>query len=106
MRNSIRVGDRVRIRSHGGSSAARKHAGAQGYVRLVYEEGLDDRTIFDVRIFGNNFDTVLEEGDLLAAKGGEEKPVNTTNVGLLSGLESQSTLSELLEELFGKNGAS
>ena len=99
MRNSIRVGDRVRIKANGGSPAARKHAGAQGQVRLVCEGS--DRTIFDVRIFGNNVDTVLEEGDLLAAKGGE-KPVN--NVGLLSGLESQSNLTQLLEELVGKNG--
>jgi hypothetical protein len=99
MWDSIRVGDRVQIKTNGGSPAARKHAGAEGRVRLVCE--CPDRTIFDVRIFGNNVDTVLEEGDLLAPKGGE-KPVN--NVGLLSGLECQSNLSQLLEELFGKNG--
>ena len=63
-------------------------------MRLVFEGW--NRTIFDVRIFGNNFDTVLEEGDLRAARGGE-KPVN---MGLLSGLESQSKLSQLLEELY------
>jgi len=98
MSGSVKVGGRVRIRADGDSPAARKHAGAEGRVRLVCEGS--DRTIFDVRIFGNNFDTVLEEGDLLAAKG-EEQP---TGMGLLSGLESQSNLNRLLEELFGKDG--
>jgi hypothetical protein len=98
MSGSVKVGEQVRIRADGGSPAARKHAGAEGRVRLVCEGS--DRTIFDVRIFGNNFDTVLEEGDLLAAKGEEQ----TTSMGLFSGLESQSNLNRLLEELFGKNG--
>ena len=50
MFDSLRVGDRVQIKANGGSPAARKHAGAEGQVRLVCEGS--DKTIFDVRIFG------------------------------------------------------
>ncbi len=92
----LEVGDRVQVRTNGGSPAARKYAGKEGYVTQICG-GLDQSILIDVRFFGNNFDTVLKEEDLLIAKE-EEKP---GIVGLLSGLESQSKLSQLLEEVFG-----
>jgi hypothetical protein len=92
----LEVGDRVQVRANGGSPAAQKYAGKEGYVTLVCG-GFDKSTLIDVRLFGNNFDTVLKEEDLLTAKGGEEPGI----VGLLSGLESQSKLSQLLEKVFG-----
>jgi hypothetical protein len=99
MSNPIRVGDRVRVRTDGGIAAARKYANEEGHVSLGYE-GLDGAPTCDVRLFGHNFDTVLEERDLLAPQGGE-KPVS--NVGLLSGLESQSELTQLLDEIYGES---
>jgi hypothetical protein len=54
--------------------------------------------VLDVRMDGNRFDTVLEEGDL----SGKEKGGELVFVGLLSGLEAQSELSRLLEELYGE----
>jgi hypothetical protein len=94
---SVEVGDQVQVRTNGGSPAARKYAGKEGYATLVYG-GFDKTTlIIDVRLFGNNFDTVLKGEDLLTAKEGEEPVI----VGLLSGLESQSKLSQLLEKVFG-----
>ncbi len=92
----LEVGDRVQVRTNGGSPAARKYAGKEGYVTLVCG-GFDKSTLIDVRLFDNNFDTVLKEEDLLTAKGGEEPRM----VELLSGLESQSKLSQLLEKVFG-----
>ena len=62
MRSQTEVGDRVRVRSDGGSAAARKYAGKKGQVTMR-GPGLD-RTVVDVQIDKNNFDTVFEEQDL------------------------------------------
>jgi hypothetical protein len=88
----VGVGDRVQVRENGGSPAARKYTGAQGRVRRILP-GLDG-LVFDVRIFGNTFDTVLAEGDLSLE---EREPVF---VGLFSGLQAQSELDRLLDELY------
>jgi hypothetical protein len=75
--------------------AARKYAGKEGYATLVYV-GFDETTlIINVRLLGNNFDTVLEGEDLLTAKEWERPVI----VGLLNGLESQSKQSQLLEKV-------
>jgi hypothetical protein len=58
----IEVGDLVRVRRDGGSAAAKKYAGRNGQVTMR-GPGLD-RTMVDVRIDDNNFDTVFEEEDL------------------------------------------
>ena len=63
MRSHAEVGDRVRVRSDGGSAAARKYAGRKGQVTMR-EPGLDRKTVVDVQIDENNFDTVFEEQDL------------------------------------------
>ena len=63
MRSHTQVGDRVRVRSDGGSAAARKYAGRKGQVTMK-GPGLDMRIIVDVQIDENNFDTVFEEQDL------------------------------------------
>jgi len=60
-----------------------------------------ENTLDHVRFFGNNFDTVLKEAAMLTAKEGLEPGI----VGLLSGLESQCKLSQLLEEVFAVNTA-
>ena len=86
----VEVGDRVQVRSIGGSPAARKYAGEKGRVTRI-SSGFD-KIVLDVRMGDNNFDTVLEERDLDA----------TELVGLLSGLEAQSGLSRLLDALFGE----
>lgn len=57
-----------------------------------------ERIVLDVRMDGNHFDTVLEEGDL----SGKDRGGELVFVGLLSGLEAQSELSRLLEELYGE----
>ena len=62
MRSHTEVGDRVRVRSDGGSAAARKYAGKKGQVTMR-GPGLD-RIVVDVQIEENNFDTVFEEQDL------------------------------------------
>ena len=62
MRGHTEVGDRVRVRSDGGSAAARKYAGRKGQVTMR-GPGLD-RVVVDVQIDENNFDTVFEEQDL------------------------------------------
>jgi hypothetical protein len=58
----VKVGDWVRVRTDGGSPAARKYAGRKRRVTMI-APGLDE-TILDIRMVGNSFDTVLEEGDL------------------------------------------
>lgn len=62
MRSRIEVGDLVRVRRDGRSAAARKYADRKGQVTMR-GPGLD-RIVVDVRIGGNNFDTVFEEQDL------------------------------------------
>ena len=62
MRSHAEVGDRVQVRSDGGSAAARKYAGRKGQVTMR-GPGLD-RIVVDVQLEENNFDTVFEEQDL------------------------------------------
>jgi hypothetical protein len=62
VRSYTEVGDRVQVRSNGGSAAARKYAGKKGQVTMR-GPGLD-RIVVDVQIDENNFDTVFEEQDL------------------------------------------
>ena len=62
MRSHPDVGDSVRVRSDGGSAAARKYAGRKGQVTMR-GPGLD-RVVVDVQLEENNFDTVFEEQDL------------------------------------------
>jgi hypothetical protein len=62
MRSHPDVGDRVQVRSDGGSAAARKYAGRKGQVTMR-GPGLD-RIVVDVKLEENNFDTVFEEQDL------------------------------------------
>ena len=64
--NNIEVRDWVQVRSDGVSAAAEKYAGRQGQATMV-GQGFD-RTIVDVQIEGNNFDTVFEERDLISAE--------------------------------------
>jgi hypothetical protein len=63
VRSHTDVGDRVRVRSDGGSAAARKYAGRKGQVTMR-GPGLDRKIVVDVQIDENNFDTVFEEQDL------------------------------------------
>ena len=58
------IGDRVQVRTDGGSAVARKYAGKKGQVTMR-GPGLD-RIVVDVQIEENNFDTVFEEQDLSA----------------------------------------
>ena len=58
------IGDRVQVRTDGGSAAARKYAGKKGQVTMR-GPGLN-RIVVDVQIEENNFDTVFEEQDLSA----------------------------------------
>ncbi|HZB83793.1 MAG TPA: hypothetical protein VE288_13225 [Rubrobacteraceae bacterium] len=61
--STIKTGDWVRVvRSDEGSAAAEKYAGREGQATMV-AQGFE-RTIVDVHIEGNNFDTVFEERDL------------------------------------------
>ena len=62
MKSHLDVGDRVRVRSDGGSAAARKYAGKKGQVTMR-GPGLDG-IVVDVQLEENNFDTVFEEQDL------------------------------------------
>ena len=62
MRSYPDVGDRVQVRSDGGSAAARKYAGRKGQVTMR-GPGLD-RIVVDVQLEENKFDTVFEEQDL------------------------------------------
>ncbi len=66
MRDSIEVGDRIRVREDGRSPAAEEYAGETGRV-TVAGPGLD-RTIVDVRIDGKNVDTVFDEEDVTPVK--------------------------------------
>lgn len=54
--SSIEVGDQVQVRSNGSSSAAKKYAGKKGQVTMV-GAGFD-RTVVDVQIDDNDFETV------------------------------------------------
>jgi hypothetical protein len=60
--NHIKAGDRLRVRSDESSAAAEKYAGREGQAAMV-AQGFE-RSIVDVQIEGNNFDTVFEERDL------------------------------------------
>jgi hypothetical protein len=62
MRSHPDVGDRVQVRSDGGSAAARKYAGKKGRVTMR-GTGLDT-IVVDVKLEENTFDTVFEEQDL------------------------------------------
>ena len=62
MRSHPDVGDRVQVRSDGGSAAAKKYAGRKGRVTMR-GPGLD-RIVVDVQLEENKFDTVFEEQDL------------------------------------------
>jgi hypothetical protein len=62
MRSYPDVGDRVRVRSDGGTAAAKKYAGRKGRVTMR-GPGID-RIVVDVQLEENNFDTVFEEQDL------------------------------------------
>ena len=59
MRSHLDVGDRVQVRSDGGSAAARKYAGKKGQMTMR-GPGLD-RIVVAVQLEENNFDTVFEE---------------------------------------------
>jgi hypothetical protein len=59
---SIEVGDRVHIRTGGGSAAARKYAGQGGRVEGT-ELGWDRTRFFFVRIDGNSFQTAFQKRD-------------------------------------------
>jgi hypothetical protein len=61
MRRHPDVGDRVQVRSDGGSAAARKYAGKKGCVTMR-GPGLD-RILADVQLEENNFDMVFDEED-------------------------------------------
>ena len=62
MRSYTEVGDRVRVRSEGGSPGARKYAGRKGQVTMRGPRL--DRIVVYVQIGENDFDTVFEEQDL------------------------------------------
>ena len=57
MKSHLDVGDRVQVRSDGGSAAARKYAGKKGQVTMR-GPGLDG-SVVDVQLEENNFDTVF-----------------------------------------------
>jgi hypothetical protein len=61
---AIEVGDRVRVRTGGGTAAARKYAGRVGRVGAT-APGLDRIRLFYVRVDGNGFETAFEERDLI-----------------------------------------
>ena len=62
MRSHPQVGDRVQVRSDGGSATVREYAGRKGQVTMR-GPGLD-RIVVDVKLEENNFDTVFEDQDL------------------------------------------
>jgi hypothetical protein len=60
----IAVGDRVRVRTDGGSAVARKYAGREGRVTTIMPSW--DKVNFFVRIEGNrDLETAFEERDLV-----------------------------------------
>jgi hypothetical protein len=61
---AIEVGDRVRVRTSGGTAAARKYSGRGGRVEAI-EPAFDGRRFFYVRIDGNRVETAFEEQDLV-----------------------------------------
>lgn len=66
MRSDVEVGDSVQVRRDGRSAAARKYAGKRGQVKMR-GPGVD-RTVVDVQIEENTFDTVFEAQDLRTTK--------------------------------------
>jgi hypothetical protein len=66
----IAVGDRVRVRTDGGSAAARKYAGREGRVTTITPSW--DKLGFFVRIEDNrDFETAFQERDLVKLDDGE-----------------------------------
>ena len=61
---AIEVGDRVRVRTSGGTAAARKYSGRGGRVEEI-ATGLDNVHQIYVRIDGNRVETAFEEQDLV-----------------------------------------
>jgi hypothetical protein len=61
---AIEVGDRVRVRTSGGTPAARKYSGRGGRVEAI-EPAFDGRRFFYVRIDGNRVETAFEGQDLV-----------------------------------------
>src|SRR3712207_5845062 len=80
MRSHPDVGDRVQVRSDGGSAAARKYAGKKGQVTMR-GPGLD-RIVVDVQIEENNFDTVFEEQDLSTTKDRKSTRLNSSHANI------------------------
>jgi hypothetical protein len=71
----ITVGDWVRVRTSGGSAAARKYAGREGQVTTI-TPGLDKVNVL-VRIEGNRaFETAFEERDLVKVDDGGAVTIN------------------------------
>jgi hypothetical protein len=66
VRSDVEVGDSVQVRRDGRSAAARKYAGKRGQVKMR-GPGVD-RTVVDVQIEENTFDTVFEGQDLRTTK--------------------------------------
>jgi hypothetical protein len=66
VRSDVEVGDSVQVRRDGRSAAARKYAGKRGQVKMR-GSGVD-RTVVDVQIEENTFDTVFEAQDLRTTK--------------------------------------
>jgi hypothetical protein len=66
VRSDVEVGDSVQVRRDGRSAAARKYAGKRGQVKMR-GPGVD-RTVVDVQIEENTFDTVFEAQDLRTTK--------------------------------------
>ena len=63
-RAALEVGDRVRVRTDGGTAAAWKYAGRGGRVEEI-ATGLDNVHQIYVRVDGNDFETAFEERDLV-----------------------------------------
>jgi hypothetical protein len=66
VRSDVEVGDSVQVRRDGRSAAARKYVGKRGQVKMR-GPGVD-RTVVDVQIEENTFDTVFEAQDLRTTK--------------------------------------
>jgi hypothetical protein len=61
---AIEAGDRVRVRTGGGTPAAKRCPGRGGRVEAI-EPAFDGRRFFYVRIDGNRVETAFEEQDLV-----------------------------------------